>query len=217
MSGPSKTARESGDQDSQVLIELPVAEQRRVSLEALQALGHAFAGNQPGSEERKFAAGDEDHTPRMGRVQRCCRLGRCDQSGPGFLQRVLEEGRGEPHLESESERDLSDNRHPSEVTAHDPHGVGVQVVPDDLELAPHHRHVECRRARRDGIARAAEHGSRVVVDSLVLHVASILAPSRLYKGFASPGCPEGSLRGPFPFPGCFPVQHTAIFMPYSCF
>ena len=153
--------------------------QRRVCLEALQALGHALAGEDARHEERELAAGDEDHTPRMGRLQRRRRLGRGDQSGRGFLGRVLEEGRREPHLEAESERDLGDGRQPSDVTAHDPHGVGVQIVSDDLELAAHHRHVECRPARRDGVARAAERRPRVVVDSLVLHVASILGPAAL--------------------------------------
>ena len=115
----------------------------------------------------------------------CRRLGRCDQSGRGFLRRVLEEGRREPHLEAESERDLGDRRQPSDVTAHDPHGVGVEVIPDDLELAAHHRQIECRAARRDGIARAAEHGPCVVVDSLVLHVASITDMARRNRSRAA--------------------------------
>ena len=157
---------QSGHQGSQVRVELPVAEQRRVCLEALQAPGDALAGEDPRHEERELAAGDEDHAPWMGRLQPCRRLGRGDQSGRRLLGRVLEEGRREPHLEAEPERDLGDGRQPSDVTAHDPHGVGVQVVPDDLELAAHDRQVEGRPARRDGIARAAEHRPRVVVDSL---------------------------------------------------
>ena len=103
--------------------------------------------------------------------------GRGDQAGRGLLRRVLEEGRREPHFEPEAERDLGDRGEPSDVAAHDPHGVGVQVIPDDLELAAHHRQVECRPARRNGIARAAEHRPRVVVDALVLHLTSILATS----------------------------------------
>ncbi len=41
---------------------------------------------------------------------------------------------------------------------------------------PHQRHVECRPACRNVVTRATKHGSGVVVDSLVLHVVSILAP-----------------------------------------
>ena len=134
MSGPSNTARNLGTRAPRYSKSRPSPSRDESALRVCRRSVMDLPATIPGVKSVNSQPATRIRRPGCAAARGAAAEAAATSRAVSLLLGVLEESRGEPDLESEGERDLGDVGEPLDVAANYPHCVGVQVVPDDLEL-----------------------------------------------------------------------------------